>query len=79
MNREMLANLTMRTGPFIYQIVQSIAALVGITSACQILEDTNLRRKLSIGALDWSRHFNWDNSAAEFNSLIQSIPKRGSS
>ena len=48
-------------------------------AACQILEDTNLRRKLSIGALDWSRHFNWDNSAAEFNSLIQSIPKRGSS
>jgi len=47
-------------------------------AACQVLDDADLRRKLSIGALDWSRHFNWDNSAAEFNSLTQSISNRGS-
>ena len=45
-------------------------------AACQVLADADLRRKLSLGALDWARHFNWDSSATEFNSLILSISKR---
>ena len=45
-------------------------------AACQVLDDADLRQKLSLGALDWARHFSWDSSATEFNSLLLSISKR---
>jgi len=45
-------------------------------AVCRILGDVDLTRKLSFGALNWSRRFDWDHSAAEFDSLIQSISRR---
>lgn len=43
--------------------------------ACQILADNQLAQRLSQAALDWSRRFNWDESAMQFLSFLASTCK----
>jgi len=42
----------------------------------KILEDEELRRKLSINAIKWAKQFSWDKSAEEFERVIKNIIKQ---
>jgi len=48
----------------------SVDAMAQATS--HILTDSEVAQKLAASALNWSRRFNWDDSAKAFHSFLQS-------
>jgi hypothetical protein len=46
-------------------------------SALRLLENPKLLNEISINALDFSRNFDWNITANEFDALVKSIASKG--
>lgn len=52
-------------------VLSTSPTIIGLASVMiQIIEDKNLRNKLSQGALNWSKNFSWEKSYQEFLKII---------